>query len=97
MRVKKHFRTSVATTEHIIADFSYNIIIDRDGYFLKCVGDRINLLSNEYNSKVDKILNFIILSCEYSNMPLTIISKIVYSLSKVTTAVSKGIMSIIKE
>ena len=64
---------------------------------MKCVGDRIIRLSDEYNAKVDKILDFIIMHCEYSNLPIDIISKIIYSLSKVTNAVTKGILSIIKE
>lgn len=96
MKIKK-FRTSSATIDYIIADFTLNRISNRDICFMKCVGDRINRLSDEYNAKVDKILNFIIMHCDYSNLPIDIISKIIYSLSKVTNAVTKGILSIIKE
>ena len=96
MKIKK-FRTSSATIDYIIADFTLNRISNRDMCFMKCVSDRIIRLSDEYNAKVDKILDFIIMHCEYSNLPIDIISKIIYSLSKVTNAVTKGILSIIKE
>ena len=96
MKVKK-FRTSSATIDYIIADFTLNRISNREMCFMKCVGDRITRLSDEYNAMVDKVLNFIILHCDYSNLPIEIISRIIYSLSKVTNAVTKGILSIIKE
>lgn len=64
---------------------------------MKCVSERITRLNNEYNEKVDKILNFIIMHCNYSNLPIDIISRLIYSLSKVTNALSKGILAIIKE
>ena len=97
MEVKDYFKTSEATTDYIIADLTLNKISNKETYFYKCVSDRVEKLNNEYNNKVEKILNFIILHCDYSNLPLQTISKIIYSLSKVTNAVTKGILSIIKE
>lgn len=97
MELKDYFSTNEATTDYIIADLTLNKITNKEIYFYKCVNDRIDKLNKEYNNRVEKILNFIILYCEYSNLPLNTISKIIYSLSKVTNAVTKGIMSIIKE
>ena len=96
MEVKDYFKTSEAT-DYIIADLTLNKISNKETYFFMCVNDRIEKLNREYNNKIEKILNFIILHCNYSNLPLQVISKIIYSLSKVTSAVTKGILSIIKE
>lgn len=96
MKIKK-FRTSSATIDYIIADFTLNRLSDKNVYFMKCVGERINRLNSEYNEKVNKILDFIIMHCNYSDLPIDIISRIIYSLSKITNAISKGILSIIKE
>ena len=97
MRIRRHFRTSSATIDYIIADFSLNRISNKDTYFLMCVNERIKKLSDEYNNRLDRILNFIITHFSYTDMPLECISKIIFSLSKVTNALSKGILSIIKE
>lgn len=95
--IEQEFCTSSAIIDYIIADFSLNRISDRENYFMRCVNDRVNMLSKEYNDKVDKILNYIILHFDYSNYPIESITKIIYSLSKITNAVSKGILSLIKE
>jgi hypothetical protein len=97
LEIRDYFKTSEATTDYIIADLTLNKISNKEIYFYKCVNERIEKLNNEYNGRVEKILNFIILHCDYSNLPLQTISKIIYSLSKVTNAVTKGILSIIKE
>ena len=97
IEVKDYFKTSQATTDYIIADLTLNEISNKEACFYKCVSERVEKLNNEYNDRVEKILNFIILHCEYSNLPIQTISKIIYSLSKVTNAVTKGILSIIKE
>lgn len=97
MKVRKHFRTSSATIDYIIADFSLNRITNKDTYFMMCVNDRINKLSKEYNDRLDRILNFIILHFSYNDLPIECISKLILSLSKVTNAISKGILSLIKE
>lgn len=97
MRVRRHFRTSKSTIDYIIADFSLNRISNKETYFMICVNDRLNKLNTEYNSKIDKIMNFIIRRCDYTNFPVECIAKIMYSVSKVTNALSKGILSLIKE
>lgn len=95
MRVRKHFRTSAATVDYIIADFSLNRITNKETYFMLCVNDRINKLNTEYSNKIDKILNFIILRCSFTNYPVHSIAKMMYSISKITTALTKGILSLI--
>lgn len=97
IEVKDYFKTSDATVDYIIADLTLNKISNKEIYFYKCVNDRVEKLNNEYNNKVEKLLNFIIFHCNYSDLPLHTISKIIYSLSKVTNAITKGILSIIKE
>lgn len=97
MKIRKHFRTSSATIDYIIADFTLNRITNHSEYFMVCVNQRIQKLSTEYNDRVDKMLNFLILHCNFDSLPLDCISKIIYSLSKVTNALSKGIMYLIGE
>lgn len=96
MRVRKHFRTSSATIDYIIADFSLNRISNKETYFMLCVNDRINKLNVEYNEKIDEILNFIILHCDFTSYPIESVANMMYSLSKVTCALTKGIISLIK-
>lgn len=95
MRVRKHFRTSVATIDYIISDFSYNRICNRDVYFRYCVNKRMHKLNEDYDSKLDEILTWLITHCDYDNMPIQILSKIIMSLSHVTNVLSKGLVSII--
>jgi hypothetical protein len=95
MNIRKHFRTSNATIDYIISDFSFNRISDKDIYFKYCVNKRIEQLNKNYDEKIDKILSFIILNCDYDNMPLHCLAKITLSLSKVTTAISKGFINLI--
>jgi uncharacterized protein YutD len=95
MRVRRHFRTSQATIDYIIADFSLNKISNKDTYFMICVNDRINKLNEEYQSKIDKMLDLIIKHCSFADYPVDIIANIMYSLSKVTNALSKGILSLL--
>lgn len=95
MKVRKHFRTSRATIDYIISDFSFNRISNKDLYFKHCVTNRMAQLNDNYNEKVDKILNFIIRNCRYDNMPIHLLSKIILSLSKVTNALSKGFLYLI--
>ena len=97
MRVRKHFRTSQATIDYIVADFSLNRISNKETYILLCANERINRLSEEYNNKLDKLLDFIITRCNFADMPVKVIAKMMYSLTKVTNAITKGLLSLIKE
>lgn len=95
MKLRKHFRTSESTVDYIISDFSLNRIVDKDVYFRYCVSIRINKLSKRYDNKIDKILKFILYNCQFDNYPITSISKIILSLSKVTNVLTKGFISLI--
>lgn len=96
MNIKK-FNMSCATLKYIDADFSRNIMSNKEAYLLECANNRINEVNNEYNQRVDNILNYIILRYDYRNMPLDIIAKILRSVSKVTNTMLKGILSIIRK
>lgn len=95
MRVRKHFRTTSATIDYIITDFNLNRIVDKDVYFKNCVTKKMIELSNDYDKKIDKVLSYLIIYCDFEKMPLDTVSKIISSLSKVTNALSKGFMSIL--
>lgn len=95
MKIRKHFRTSTSTIDYIISDFSFNRISNKDVYFRYCVNKRIEKLNNEYNKKLDNILTFLIVNCNYDNLPLECLSRIIMSLTKVTNVLSKGFISLI--
>lgn len=97
MRVKRHFRTSCSTIDYIITDLSFNRISDKDIYFKYCVNNRMHKLNENYDKKIDKILSFLILHCHYDNMPIRSLTRIVVSLSKITTALSKGLLTLINK
>ena len=80
MKLRKHFRTSESVIDLIVSDFSYSRISDKEIYFRYCVDKRIQLLSERYDNKIDKILSFIILNCSYDNLPLQSLAKIIMSL-----------------
>lgn len=93
--IRKHFRTDSATIDHIYSDFSYNRITNKDEYIRYIVNNRIDILNKNYNIKLDRILNFIIINCRYDNLPIDSILKIIKSLSRITDVLSKGFLSII--
>lgn len=95
MRVRRHFRTSTANINLILSDFSFSRIHNKDTYFKYCVDKRIQLLNENYDAKLDKILSFIIMNCKYDNLPLDALSNIILSLSKVTNILSKGFMYVL--
>lgn len=97
MRVRKHFRTSQATIDYIVADFSLNKISNKETYIMLCANERLNRLSEEYNNRLDKLLDFIIMRCNFADMPVKVIAKMMYSLTKVTNAITKGLLYLIKE
>ena len=79
MKIRKHFRTSQATIDYIIADFSLNKISNKETYLMLCANERINRLNTEYNDKLDRILNFVIMRCNYTDLPVKAIAKMMYS------------------
>lgn len=95
MRVRKHFRTSIATIDYIISDFSYNRISNKEVYFKYSVNKRMHKLNEDYDAKLDRMLTWVITHCDYDNMPISFISKMIMSLSHVTNVLSKGLISII--
>lgn len=95
MRVRKHFRTSTATIDYIISDFSFNRISNKEVYFRYCVNKRMHLLNEEYDRKLDKVMTYIIKHCSYDDIPIHCLSKIILSISHVTNVLSKGLISII--
>lgn len=97
MRVRKHFRTSIVTIDYIISDFSFNRISNKEVYLKYCVNKRIQKLNEDYDKKLDRILNFIILHCDYDNMPMNALSKVILSLSHVTNVLSKGFIALIDD
>ena len=97
LRVRKHFRTSIVTIDYIISDFSFNRISNKEVYLKYCVNKRIQKLNEDYDKKWDRILNFIILHCDYDNMPMNALSKVILSLSHVTNVLSKGFIALIDD
>ena len=97
LRVRKHFRTSIVTIDYIISDFSFNRISNKEVYLKYCVNKRIQKLNEDYDKKLDRILNFIILHCDYDNMPMNALSKVILSLSHVTNVLSKGFIALIDD
>lgn len=97
MKIRKHFRTSTSTIELIADDFSFNRIGDKKIYFRYCVNRRIELLSRNYDEKLDKILTFIIRHCDYDNLPTECIARVIMSLTKVTNTLSKGLIYMIEK
>lgn len=97
MKVRKHFRTSKSNIDLIIDDFNLNRISNKEVYLRYCVNQRMHKLNETYDSKLDKILSFIIMHCDYDNMPLDCLARIIMSLSKVTNVLSKGFMSVLGE
>lgn len=97
MNIRKHFRTSSATIDYIISDFSFNRISDKNIYFRFCVNKRMEKLHQTYDSKIDRILTFLIYHCNYDDMPINSLARIALSLSKVTNVLSKGFISVIGE
>lgn len=97
MKLRKHFRTSISVIELIESDFSYSRISNKDVYFKYCVNKRIQLLSERYDRKIDKILSFIILHCNYDDLPIQSLSKVILSLSKVTNILTKGFLTLLNK
>lgn len=95
MKLRKLFRTSPKTINDIILDFTSNRVCDKHQCLLECVNERINKLNTEYEKYINMYLDYIILKCKFNDLPISALSKIILSLSKVTTAITKGILYII--
>lgn len=95
MRVKRHFRCSSATIDYILSDLNLNRITNKESYLQICVNNRIEKLHYQYDTKLDKILSFIIINCDIDNMPIQCLSQIAFSLAKVTNVLAKGFISVI--
>lgn len=95
MRVRKHFRTSSSVIDLIILDVVSNRVVNKDTFFNYCVNDRLEYLSEKYDDKLNKITSFIIMNCNYASLPLDSLSRLILSLSKVTNALTKGLISIL--
>ena len=95
MKVRKHFRTSSSVIDLLILDITSNRVVNKDTFFNYCVNERLDMLSRKYDEKLDKISSFVIMNCNYDSLPIDCLSRMILSLSKVTNALSKGIISIL--
>lgn len=93
--IRKHFRTDSITINYIVADLNHNI--NKNDYLDKCVAQRIAKLNKEYDNKLDKIITFMILKCNFDNLPITLIGKLSSSLAKVVSILNKGFLSIMED
>lgn len=95
MRVRRHFRTSSSVIDLLILDVVSNRVVNKEAFFNYCVNIRLEKLSKQYDDKLNKISSYIIMHCNYANLPLECLTKMVMSLSKVTNALTKGLISIL--
>ena len=96
MRIRKHFRTSSSTIDLLVLDMVSNRIVNREVFFNYCVNDRLNKLNDQYDKKLDKFVTYVILNYNYYDLPLDCVSRMIMSITKVTNALTKGIISILK-
>lgn len=93
-RFRKIFRTSSSTIDYIITDLTLNKINNKDVFFTNCVNNKLCNLEEDYNNRADRILNYIICHCDFNHMPIKLITKMLNSISKVTNAMTKGLVSL---
>ena len=84
----------LATIDFIISDFNLNRI-NKDLYLDLCIAERMDTLGKQYDAQLDKIMTFIILRYDFDNLPITYITKMTKSLTKVANAINKGFLSMI--
>lgn len=94
MKIRKHFRTDTAIVNYIIADLNHNKI-NKEAYLDRCVAQRISKINEQYDRKLDKIITFIILKCDFDNLPIQTITRLTLSLTKVMNVINKGFLSMI--
>lgn len=97
MNLNKHYRTSTQTIQDILLDIGLNPIYDKDSFFIDKVQERIDKLNKQYDTKLDKILNIIILNYSFENLPVETLSRIMMSTNKIITTMSKGLLSLLEE
>ena len=97
MNINKHYRTSTQTIQDILLDIGLNPIYDKDSFFIDKVQERIDKLNKQYDTKLDKILNIIILNYSFENLPVETLSRIMMSTNKIKTTMSKGLLSLLEE
>lgn len=97
MNINKHYRTSTQTIQDILLDIGLNPIYDKDSFFIDKVQERIEKLNKQYDTKLDKILNIIILNYSFENLPVDTLARIMMSTDKIITTMSKGLLSLLEE
>lgn len=97
MNINKHYRTSTQTIQDILLDIGLNPIYDKDSFFIDKVQERIEKLNKQYDTKLDKILNIIILNYSFENLPVDTLSRIMMATNKIITTMSKGLLSLLEE
>lgn len=97
MNINKHYRTSTQTIQDILLDIGLNPIYDNDSFFIDKVQERIEKLNKQYDTKLDKILNIIILNYSFENLPVDTLARIMMSTNKIITTMSKGLLSLLEE
>lgn len=93
--IRKHFRADTIVVNYIVADLNHNI--NKEEYLDKCVAERIAKLNKQYDSKLDKIITFMILRYDFDNLPINVIGKLSASLAKVVGIMNKGFLSIMED
>ena len=97
MNINKHYRTSTQTIQDILLDIGLNPIYDKNSFFIDKVQERIEKLNKQYDTKLDKILNIIILNYSFENLPVGTLARIMMSTNKIITTMSKGLLSLLEE
>ena len=97
MNINKHYRTSTQTIQDILLDIGLNPIYDKNSFFIDKVQERIEKLNKQYDTKLDKILNIIILNYSFENLPVDTLARIMMSTNKIITTMSKGLLSLLEE
>ena len=97
MKIRKHFRVSSATIDLLSLDLVSNRIVNKEVFFNYCVNERLEKLNNLYDEKIDLITSYIIRNYNHDNLPLEALSRIVFSVTKITSVLTKGLISIISK
>ena len=88
---------SIVKIQDILLDIGLNPIYDKDSFFIDKVQERIEKLNKQYDTKLDKILNIIILNYSFENLPVDTLARIMMATNKIITTMSKGLLSLLEE